>query len=66
MYRGRTEIVLTRRECDLLLCLAEHPRQVFTRLQPLNRVWGSPARVPAGSASTSGGFAPRSARKCRY
>jgi DNA-binding response OmpR family regulator len=31
---------LTRRECDLLLLLAEHPRQVFTRPQLLDRVWG--------------------------
>ena len=35
------EIVpLTRLEFDLLLFLAEHPRQVFTRLQLLGNVWG--------------------------
>jgi hypothetical protein len=39
VYRGETEIVLIRRECGLLLCLAEHPRQVFTRWQRLDYVW---------------------------
>lgn len=46
VYRDRTEIVLTRRECDLLLCLAEHPRQVFTRRQLLDQVWGQPYTGP--------------------
>ena len=34
-------IPLTRREFDLLLFLAEHPRQVFTRPQLLSQVWPS-------------------------
>lgn len=38
--RGGREIPLTRIEYDLLLFLAEHPRQVFTRLQLLANVWG--------------------------
>ncbi|MDG4764017.1 winged helix-turn-helix domain-containing protein [Solwaraspora sp. WMMD406] len=37
---GLVEIDLTRREFDLLLCLASRPRQVFTREQLLDRVWG--------------------------
>jgi DNA-binding response OmpR family regulator len=32
---------LTAREYDLLWLLARHPRQVFTRNQLLDRVWGS-------------------------
>jgi DNA-binding response OmpR family regulator len=35
------EISLTSREFDLLLLLAQHPRQVFNREQLLERVWGS-------------------------
>lgn len=31
---------LTAKEFDLLLFLARHPRQVFSRLQLYNRVWG--------------------------
>ncbi len=46
VYRGHAEIMLTRREYDLLLCLAEHPRQVFTRRQLLDRVWGQPYTSP--------------------
>lgn len=37
---GLVEIALTRREFDLLYFLASHPRQVFTRAQLLDRVWG--------------------------
>lgn len=37
--RGR-EISLTAREFDLLWLLASHPRQVFTRQQLLERIWG--------------------------
>lgn len=35
-----TEIILTQREFDLLWLMARHPRQVFTRMQLLERVWG--------------------------
>ncbi|WP_431927059.1 winged helix-turn-helix domain-containing protein [Micromonospora wenchangensis] len=38
--QGDREIPLTRIEFDLLLFLAEHPHQVFTRLQLLANVWG--------------------------
>ncbi len=34
------EITLTGREFDLLWLLAQHPRQVFSREQLLERVWG--------------------------
>jgi DNA-binding response OmpR family regulator len=34
------DITLTSKEFDLLLLLAQHPRQVFTREQLLERVWG--------------------------
>jgi hypothetical protein len=34
-----TPLALTRREYDLLLFLAEHPGQVFTRVQLLRTVW---------------------------
>jgi hypothetical protein len=37
---GETKIPFTRIEFDLLLFLAEHPRQVFSREQLLQRVWG--------------------------
>lgn len=35
------EITLTSREFDLLWLLASHPRQVYSREQLLQRVWGS-------------------------
>ncbi|MFF5219475.1 winged helix-turn-helix domain-containing protein [Micromonospora sp. NPDC000442] len=46
VYRGGAEVVLTRREYDLLFCLAQHPRQVFTRQQLLDQVWGQPYTGP--------------------
>jgi two-component system response regulator ResD len=33
------EVTLTQREFDLLLFLARHPNQVFTRDQLMERVW---------------------------
>jgi DNA-binding CsgD family transcriptional regulator len=39
VYQGSEEIPLTRREFDLLLCLAENPLRVFTRAQLLVQVW---------------------------
>ena len=35
-----TDAVLTAKEFDLLLFLARHPRQVFTRTQLLDQIWG--------------------------
>lgn len=37
---GGREIAFARRELDLLLFLAEHPRHVFSRPQLLQHVWG--------------------------
>lgn len=38
--RGGQEVVLTRREFDLLQAFLDHPGRVFTRAQLLDRVWG--------------------------
>ncbi len=40
VYRGKREIELTAKEFDLLEYLIAHPRQVLTRDQILERVWG--------------------------
>jgi DNA-binding response OmpR family regulator len=37
---GEASVVLTAKEFDLLYFLARHPRQVFTRTQLLNQIWG--------------------------
>ncbi|MEU1812667.1 winged helix-turn-helix domain-containing protein [Micromonospora aurantiaca (nom. illeg.)] len=42
VYCDGREVLLTRREFDLLRHLADHPRRVFTRNQLLDRVWGHP------------------------
>jgi DNA-binding response OmpR family regulator len=38
--RGERDIALTAKEFELLWFLAQHPRQVFSRAQLLDRVWG--------------------------
>jgi DNA-binding response OmpR family regulator len=38
--RGDRQINLTPKEFDLLLCFLKHPRQVLTRSQLLEQVWG--------------------------
>ena len=40
VFRGQREIELTAKEFDLLEYLLSHPRQVLTRDQILERVWG--------------------------
>lgn len=35
------KIILTPKELRLLWCLASHPREVFSRLQLLEKIWGS-------------------------
>jgi DNA-binding response OmpR family regulator len=40
VYRDRVEIELTAKEFDLLEYLLSHPRQVLTKTQILERVWG--------------------------
>jgi DNA-binding response OmpR family regulator len=43
---GGEDIVLTRREYDLLALLMEHPGQVFTRDRLLDSVWAAPYFTP--------------------
>ena len=40
VFRGQRSIELTAKEFDLLEYLLSHPRQVLTRDQILERVWG--------------------------
>ncbi len=47
---GRT-VQLTAREFDMLLLLAQHPRQVFTRDQLLERVWGISDYIDPGTVT---------------
>jgi two-component system response regulator ResD len=42
---GGQDIVLTAKEFDLLYLLARHPRQVYTREQLLERIWGGAAYI---------------------
>ncbi len=41
LRRGEQVVTLTLREFDLLHFLARHPRQIFSRTDLLNRVWGT-------------------------
>lgn len=45
VYRGKHLIELTTREYDLLLLFMRHPRQVLTRNQILEQVWGYTAEL---------------------
>ena len=45
------EVVLTLKEFDLLYLLAQHPRQVFTRNQLLERVWGNANYIDPGTVT---------------
>jgi DNA-binding response OmpR family regulator len=40
VHRGQRSIELTAKEFDLLQYLMSHPRQVFTREQILENIWG--------------------------
>ena len=40
VYRGKRVIELTAKEFDLLEYILSHPRQVFTKDQILQKVWG--------------------------
>jgi DNA-binding response OmpR family regulator len=48
---GDREITLTGREFDLLWLLARHPRQVFSREQLLERVWGGAEYIDPGTVT---------------
>jgi DNA-binding response OmpR family regulator len=45
------EVELTQKEFDLLLLLARHPRQVFTRDQLLERIWGISDFIDPGTVT---------------
>jgi DNA-binding response OmpR family regulator len=49
--RGGTELRLTAKEFDLLWFLARHPRQVFSRDQLMDRVWGYEAALDTGTVT---------------
>jgi DNA-binding response OmpR family regulator len=46
-----TEVELTAKEFDMLYLLACHPKQVFTREQLLERIWGGAAYIDAGTVT---------------
>ena len=46
-----TEVELTAKEFDMLHLLARHPRQVFTREQLLDRVWGGAQYIDPGTVT---------------
>jgi DNA-binding response OmpR family regulator len=45
------EIPLTAKEFDMLYLLAQHPRQVYTREQLLERVWGGAEYIDPGTVT---------------
>jgi DNA-binding response OmpR family regulator len=51
VHRGEHEITLTAKEFDLLWLLASHPRQVFSREQLLDRVWGYSDYIDSSSVT---------------
>ena len=51
VHRGEREIILTAKEFDMLWLLACHPRQVFSREQLLDRVWGYSDYIDSSSVT---------------
>lgn len=49
--REGQEIVLTAKEFDMLFLLARHPRQVFSRQQILEQVWGLAEFIDPGTVT---------------
>jgi DNA-binding response OmpR family regulator len=49
--RQGEEKTLTAKEFDMLWLLASHPRQVFTRQQPLERIWGLSDYIDPGTVT---------------
>jgi len=45
------EVQLTAKEFDMLHLLARHPKQVFTREQLLERVWGGAEYIDPGTVT---------------
>ena len=48
---GGSQIELTAKEFDMLYLLARHPKQVFTREQLLDRVWGGAQYIDPGTVT---------------
>jgi DNA-binding response OmpR family regulator len=46
-----SQVELTAKEFDMLYMLARHPKQVFTRDQLLERVWGGAEYIDAGTVT---------------
>jgi DNA-binding response OmpR family regulator len=49
--RAGTSVTLTAREFDLLWFFAGHPRQVFSRAQLMDSVWGYAAAIDTGTVT---------------
>jgi len=48
---NKSQIELTAKEFDMLYLLARHPKQVFTRDQLLERVWGGAEYIDPGTVT---------------
>ena len=48
---GGRELQLTAKEFDMLYHVAQHPRQVFTREQLLERIWGGSEYIDPGTVT---------------
>jgi DNA-binding response OmpR family regulator len=51
VHLGDQEIILTAKEFDMLWLLASHPRQIFTRDQLLERIWGHSEYIDPGTVT---------------
>jgi DNA-binding response OmpR family regulator len=51
VLKGGSPLVMTAKEFDLLWFLARHPRQVFSRDQLMDGVWGYEAAVDTGTVT---------------
>jgi DNA-binding response OmpR family regulator len=51
VHVNEVEMILTVREFDLLWLLAQHPRQVFSRQQLLEKVWGISEYIDPGTVT---------------
>jgi DNA-binding response OmpR family regulator len=48
---SESQVELTAKEFDMLYLLARHPKQVFTRDQLLERVWGGAEYIDPGTVT---------------
>jgi DNA-binding response OmpR family regulator len=51
VFKDGSPVVLTAKEFDVLWFLAKHPRQVFSRDQLMDRVWGYEAVLDTGTVT---------------